>query len=87
MENKQYISAGVTHVTQQTRVESGSDYADPPKGYALVQLNWGVQWKNMDLGIRVTNALNTAYRDYLNRFRYFADDQGRNISLRANYRF
>lgn len=87
MENKQYISAGVTHVTQQTRVEPGSDYAEPPKGYALVQLNWGVQWKNMDLGIRVTNALNTAYRDYLNRFRYFADDQGRNISLRANYRF
>jgi iron complex outermembrane receptor protein len=87
MENKQYISAGITHVAQQTRVEPGSDYAEPPKGYALVQLNWGVQWKNVDLGIRVSNALNTTYRDYLNRFRYFADDQGRNISLRANVRF
>jgi len=87
MENKQYISTGVTHVAQQTRVEPGSDYAEPPKGYALVQLNWGVQWKQVDLGIRISNALNTAYRDYLNRFRYFTDDQGRNISLRANVRF
>lgn len=87
MENKQYISTGVTHVAQQTRVEPGSDYAEPPKGYALVQLNWGVQWRQVDLGIRISNALNTAYRDYLNRFRYFTDDQGRNISLRANVRF
>jgi iron complex outermembrane receptor protein len=87
IENKQYISTGVTHVAQQTRVEPGSDYAEPPKGYALVQLNWGVQWKQVDLGIRISNALNTAYRDYLNRFRYFTDDQGRNISLRANVRF
>jgi iron complex outermembrane receptor protein len=87
MENKQYISAGITHVAQQTRVEPGSDYAAPPKGYALVQLNWGIQWKQVDVGIRVSNALNTAYRDYLNRFRYFTDDQGRNISLRANVRF
>ncbi len=87
MDNKQYISAGLTQVAQQTRVEAGSDYVAPPKGYSLLQFNWGVQWKNMDVGIRISNALNVAYRDYLNRFRYYADDQGRNVSIRANYHF
>jgi iron complex outermembrane receptor protein len=40
-----------------------------------------------DLSLRVSNALNTAYRDYLNRFRYYADDQGRNISFKVAYNF
>jgi len=35
----------------------------------------------------VDNILNTAYRDYLNRQRYFTDDLGRNfrIQLKLNY--
>jgi len=86
MQEKQYVSIGLVQVSQQTRVEPGSDYAAPPKGYQLVQLNWGLQLKKIDFGIRVSNALNTAYRDYLNRFRYYADDQGRNISLRVLYK-
>ena len=38
-------------------------------------------------GLEVDNILNTAYRDYLNRQRYFADDLGRNfrIQLKLNY--
>lgn len=86
MQEKQYASIGLVQVGEQTRVEPGSDYAAPPKGYQLVQLNWGLRLKRIDLGIRVSNALNTAYRDYLNRFRYYADDQGRNISLRVLYK-
>jgi iron complex outermembrane recepter protein len=31
----------------------------------------------------VTNLTNVSYRDYLNRFRYYMDDLGRNISLRV----
>ncbi|MCZ2482896.1 TonB-dependent receptor [Aquirufa nivalisilvae] len=85
--NKQYVSAGVTQVSRQSRVEPGSDYAVPPAGYQLVQLNWGYQFKNLDVGIRITNALNESYRDYLNRFRYYTDDQGRNIQLRVAYKF
>lgn len=86
-QNKQYISAGLTQVSKQSRVEPGSDYTNPPAGYQLVQLNWGFQFKKLDVGIRVSNALNQSYRDYLNRFRYYADDQGRNIQLRVAYRF
>jgi len=85
-QSQQYISASITDVSKQTRVEVGSDYTEPPQGYQLVEINWGLKVLKFDFGIRVTNALNTAYRDYLNRFRYFTDDQGRNISLRVNYR-
>ncbi|MEK6547087.1 MAG: TonB-dependent receptor [Bacteroidota bacterium] len=86
MQEKQYVSLGIIQVGEQTRVEPGSDYAAPPKGYQLVQANWGISLKKIDVGIRISNAFNTAYRDYLNRFRYFADDQGRNISFRVLYK-
>lgn len=86
LDDTHYVSVGLTKVDQQTRVEPGSDYSAPPAGYQLVHISWGLQLKKLDFGIRVTNALNTAYRDYLNRFRYYADDQGRNISLRVAYK-
>jgi iron complex outermembrane receptor protein len=82
-----YVSGGITQVSRQTRVEAGSDYASPPAGYFLVNLNGGITFKKIDVNLRISNALNTAYRDYLNRFRYYADDQGRNISLRVLYNF
>lgn len=85
--NKQYLSGGITQVSRQTRVEAGSDYAAPPAGYYLVNINWGISFKGFDLSLRVSNALNTAYRDYLNRFRYYADGQGRNISGKIGYSF
>jgi iron complex outermembrane receptor protein len=86
MKDKQYVSLGVVQVGEQTRAEPGSDYAVPPKAYEIVQANWGLSLKKIDLGIRISNALNTAYRDYLNRFRYYADDQGRNVSFRVLYK-
>lgn len=83
---KQYIGLGVTRVDRQNRVEAQSDYMIPPSAYELVEVNWGAKFKQFDLGIRVSNALNRSYRDYMNRFRYFADEQGRNISFRILYK-
>ena len=83
----QYVSGGITQVSRQNRVEAKSDYAAPPEGYYLVNLNWGMAIKSFDFSLRVSNALNAAYRDYLNRFRYYADDQGRNISFKLAYSF
>jgi iron complex outermembrane receptor protein len=85
--NKHYVSVGLTQVARQTRVEKNSDYSPPPAGYFLLEANWGMSVKAFDIGISVNNALNQAYRDYLNRFRYYADDQGINVSLRLSYRF
>jgi iron complex outermembrane receptor protein len=35
----------------------------------------------------VENILNTAYKDYMDRFRYYAHLQGRNVTLKLNYNF
>ena len=85
--HKQYVSWGITQISMQKRVEINADFLPPPKGYILGQVHWGISINKFDFGVSVTNAFNQAYRDYLNRFRYFADDQGQNISFRATYRF
>ena len=85
--HKQYVSWGITQISMQKRVEVNADFLPPPKGYILGQVHWGISINKFDFGVSVTNAFNQAYRDYLNRFRYFADDQGQNISFRATYRF
>ncbi len=84
--DKQYASVGITRVDKQNRVEPLSDFIAPPSGYELLEINWGAKIKNFDVGVRISNALNKSYRDYMNRFRYYADEQGRNISIRLLYK-
>ena len=66
--------------------------SQPPSGYSLFHLTSSVDFdvfkqSTLTLGFFVDNILNTAYRDYLNRQRYFTDDLGRNfrIQLKLNY--
>ncbi len=86
-----YVSAGVLTVLKQTRVPPNSDYVPPPDGYTLLNGNLGFEWpfKKNKLNIELAgyNLTNTAYRDYLNRFRYYADDLGINIVLRTKFTF
>lgn len=68
------------------------DINSSPPAYHLLALDIGAQFtllKTNDLGIglRATNLLNSSYRDYLNRMRYFVDDLGRNISLRLLFNY
>lgn len=76
-----------TFVSRQARFPKDADYADPPDGYTLfsagyhTELLWGTT--PIHLGFSVENLFNTAYRDYLSRFRYFIDDPGRNVVLRV----
>ena len=73
-------------VREQTRFPQNADYAAPPDGYVLFNagLTTSLQLKQMPvlLNLAVKNALNTVYRDYLSRFRYFIDDPGRSIVFR-----
>lgn len=68
------------------------DFVAPPNGYMNFVLSGGFDWA-MDNGdvlnvfMSIDNLLNNSYRDYLNRFRYYADDLGRNISLKLSYTF
>lgn len=85
-----YLSLEVQNVLQQNRVPSDrnekQDYKEPPAGYTLLNADVSTQFKVRGLPITVSiggrNLLNKAYREYLNSFRYFTDEMGRNISLR-----
>lgn len=68
------------------------DINSSPEAYHILafdaKLAFAINNKSdLTLGLRVTNLLNTKYRDYLNRQRYFADDLGRNMSVRLIYNY
>ena len=67
------------------------DISTPPDAYHLLGLGaeWQFKVKNQkfQLNASIDNLFDTQYRDYLNRLRYYADEQGRNISLGIQYSF
>jgi outer membrane receptor protein involved in Fe transport len=67
-------------------------FLPPPKAYSLWSLQAGAtiqvtEKQHLEIGVSVQNLFNTVYRDYLNRFRYYANDMGRNGSLRLKWKF
>jgi len=69
------------------------DILEVPEAYLLVNFNAGFalplrnQAQRLEFFLSVDNVLNTRYRSYLNRFRYYADELGRNVNLRVNFNF
>lgn len=67
------------------------DFLEVPGGYVNLNISGGFKTQLMsnelNVFVSIENLLNNSYRDYLNRFRYYADDLGRNISLKINYNF
>ncbi|AKD55422.1 TonB-dependent receptor [Spirosoma radiotolerans] len=94
-----YVSVSGLYVSRQNRApavtsrqENGAiiftgDFAAPPPAYFLLGAEAGFQTQVGKQPISVilsgTNLANVAYRDYLNRFRYFADEPGRNLMLKV----
>ncbi len=79
-------------VAQQKRVPPNSDFAPPPSNYSIWSMQIGgeipISKKNkIAVSATVQNIFNTSYRDYMNRFRYYADEIGRQVSLRVRYQF
>ena len=64
---------------------SNFDFMAPPPGYFLWDLAAGLSVRSgknqYDFRIASENLLNTSYREYSNRFRYYADDVGRNFII------
>jgi iron complex outermembrane receptor protein len=82
-----FIRAQWTGVSRQNRVPQNFDYALPPDGYFKLDIEFLTPVKtkilsHMELGIALNNATNTRYREYLNRFRYFIQEPGRNLIVR-----
>lgn len=66
--------------------------SQPPKGYHQLHLSSEMRFATFEkskitIGFNIQNLLNTNYRDYLNRTRFYVDDMGRNftIQIKLNY--
>lgn len=72
-------------VMRQNNFPEGIDYADPPAGYELFDLDLHAEIAVADQPVRVQfgvrNLFNQRYRDYLSRFRYYIDNPGRNVTF------
>lgn len=81
-----YITISSIYTVHQSRVPANSDFISPPEAYILFNIVAGctikISHQILKINITGSNLLNTVYRDYLNRFRYYADDVGRNIVFR-----
>ena len=68
-----------------------SDYMMPPPAYGLINLEYFTSLHfsstRIEFVFGVNNLLNTSYRDYMNAFRYFALDRGRNVSFKVKIPF
>lgn len=86
-----YLSLETQHVFRQTRIPDAAsglrDYKMPPDAYTLLHVHAATTRKigghAVTIGISVRNLFDTGYRDYLNQFRYFTDELGRNIQVRC----
>jgi iron complex outermembrane receptor protein len=87
-----FVRAQLTQVSRQNRVPTDFDYALPPDGYLKLDIEFLTHVKtnilpDIEVGLALNNATNTRYREYLNRFRYFIQEPGRNLVLRLRIPF
>jgi len=86
-----FVNIGNLIVPEQTRVPPNSDFVPPPKGYVLFSAAIGCSAhlgkQLMNISIICNNMMNTAYRDYMDFFRYYADEPGRSIQLKIRIPF
>jgi iron complex outermembrane receptor protein len=85
------VPPNITVFSPQQQQEVLLEINTPPDAYHLLNFNSKMDFNLgktlLTTSLSVTNLLNTNYREYLNRQRFFADDLGRNIilQLKLNY--
>jgi iron complex outermembrane receptor protein len=81
------IGINTTYVARQNLVENNQDLIPVPKAYFLIGLEGSFEIKTtkepIQIYVEVDNLFNKQYRDYMNRWRYFANEAGTNFSLRV----
>jgi iron complex outermembrane receptor protein len=89
--NNAYISLTGKNVLQQKRAPLNGDFATPPAAYFLLGFNAGITImcgkQPLEFGLAINNLLNQSYREYLDRFRYFVDAPGTDVSVRVRVPF
>lgn len=85
-----YVQLAYLFVAKQNRFDAASEMATPPPAYHLFNLSLGTEITSgkhaLHVNFAIDNLTNTLYKDYMNRFRYYAHDLGRNYVLRLTYR-
>ena len=86
------LTIGNQLVFRQERFNPEEEIAPPPSSYQLLFANITYRIalskaRSLEMGLRADNLLNEVYRDYLNRFRFFTDEQGRNLTFRIKLNF
>lgn len=86
-----YLSFSSVFVAHQNRYDALTDYAPPPPAYWLFNFGAGttvkIKQQNFNINFSTNNLTNLLYKDYMNRFRYYAHDLGRSYELRLAYDF
>jgi iron complex outermembrane receptor protein len=85
------VSVTSQWVQRQQRYPAGVDLIDPPPAYHLLGVSISAarpfDTGELRMGITGGNLLNTVYRDYLDRFRYFTDARGADAVLWLRWSF
>ncbi|MEM6531771.1 MAG: TonB-dependent receptor [Myxococcota bacterium] len=86
-----FVSATSAYVFRQRDFEESTDFSPPPDGFHLLSLAAGTRVdlgdQTLRLNAAVENATNTLYRNYPSLIRYFADEPGISVNLRAALEF
>lgn len=86
-----YVRLLSTTVLLQQRVPSFGLLAPPPPAYVLFSFDaahtFRIGKNTLEAGLNIRNLGNARYRDYLNFFRFFADEPGVNAGIRLKYTF
>jgi iron complex outermembrane receptor protein len=71
----------------QILAEGNFDFMEAPAAYFLLGSGVEADYQKFKFSVKAENILNNVYRDYLNRWRYYANDLGRNFIVQLNYSF
>lgn len=83
----EFLFANRDGINRFTEDASDFDILAPPAGFLLLHAAWQGQIHRLKWQVQARNLLNTRYRLYTDRIRYFADDLGRNLVLSLTYQF
>lgn len=83
----EFINAFQLDISRFTGNAKDFDILPPPNGYLLANVSLFATWNNFEFQFGVSNILNTSYRSYTDRLRYFADSVGRNFQVGLTYNF
>jgi iron complex outermembrane receptor protein len=90
LKNTQFTVNG-KYVFRQQHLNNDQDLLATPDGYYLlgasIRTNLQVNKLEWQFSVSGENLLNSKYRDYLNRQRYFADELGWNLNARIGVKF